>query len=373
MTREPSRRRAGKPRRRGRTGKAAGLHPAGRGSSPRCGSALKEEGHGTGTRRREWRPSPGRRFHHASGTAHANRAGRVGQRRSAGGAGARIPPSPPGLVSARPCPHCAPALSPPVLLRPVLSLGCLVPLPASAPLAAESRRSRKMPGRTRSAAGSDDLWFGRQGAKECRCGPAACDRCRRPGERRARCPARTGRPGRSRRPAGQRLLLRHRPRRAALAARPPRPGRPPLLRAAPRAEKMEIAMDRGGRAWRGFFPVGARADLRPAGPEGGHLLRHRAARRPPRVRAGLPLHGPNLFPAQVPELRRGGARLPGRADAASRRRCCAASRSAWAWPRTTSRPATRPTRPCCSGSSTTRRRRPTATTGASASTPTTAC
>ncbi len=67
--------------------------------------------------------------------------------------------------------------------------------------------------------------------------------------------------------------------------------------------KMEIAMERGGRAWRGYFPVGAELTSgRPDRKEGVYF----GAELPddhPRVRAGVPLHGRNLFPRQVPELR----------------------------------------------------------------------
>ena len=73
--------------------------------------------------------------------------------------------------------------------------------------------------------------------------------------------------------------------------------------ALPQAAKMEIAMARGGPAWRGYFPVGAeltsgRPDLKEGLYFGAEL-----GGDDPRVRAGLPLHGPNLFPRQVPELR----------------------------------------------------------------------
>jgi isopenicillin N synthase-like dioxygenase len=68
-------------------------------------------------------------------------------------------------------------------------------------------------------------------------------------------------------------------------------------------EKMEIAMARGGPAWRGYFPVGAeltsgRPDLKEGLYFGAEL-----GEDDPRVRAGLPLHGRNLFPRQVPEMR----------------------------------------------------------------------
>ncbi|MFC4533143.1 isopenicillin N synthase family dioxygenase [Sphaerisporangium dianthi] len=72
--------------------------------------------------------------------------------------------------------------------------------------------------------------------------------------------------------------------------------------ALPHEQKMEIAMARGGRAWRGFFPVGAeltsgRPDLKEGVYFGAELPDDDG-----RVRAGVPLHGRNLFPRQVPEL-----------------------------------------------------------------------
>ncbi|MET8865264.1 2-oxoglutarate and iron-dependent oxygenase domain-containing protein [Nonomuraea sp. NPDC004580] len=67
--------------------------------------------------------------------------------------------------------------------------------------------------------------------------------------------------------------------------------------ALPDEVKNEIAMERGGRAWRGFFPVGGELTSgRPDLKEGVCF----GAEEPPGPR---PLHGPNLFPAQVPELR----------------------------------------------------------------------
>jgi isopenicillin N synthase-like dioxygenase len=69
--------------------------------------------------------------------------------------------------------------------------------------------------------------------------------------------------------------------------------------------KMEIAMARGGRAWRGYFPVGAeltsgKADLKEGIYFGAELPPDH-----PRVKDGTPLHGANLFPRSVPELREG--------------------------------------------------------------------
>src|SRR5688572_23059873 len=61
--------------------------------------------------------------------------------------------------------------------------------------------------------------------------------------------------------------------------------------------KLEIRMARGGRAWRGYFPVGGELtsgepDLKEGIYFGEELGDH-----------GVPLHGPNLFPREIPELR----------------------------------------------------------------------
>jgi isopenicillin N synthase-like dioxygenase len=73
--------------------------------------------------------------------------------------------------------------------------------------------------------------------------------------------------------------------------------------ALPLQDKLEIAMERGGRAWRGYFPVGGELTSgRPDLKEGLYF----GAELPdddPRVLAGLPLHGRNVFPCQVPRLR----------------------------------------------------------------------
>jgi isopenicillin N synthase-like dioxygenase len=67
--------------------------------------------------------------------------------------------------------------------------------------------------------------------------------------------------------------------------------------------KLEIRMERGGRAWRGYFPVGGeltsgKPDLKEGIYFGAELDGDH-----PAVKAGVPLHGPNLFPREVPELR----------------------------------------------------------------------
>jgi isopenicillin N synthase-like dioxygenase len=68
--------------------------------------------------------------------------------------------------------------------------------------------------------------------------------------------------------------------------------------ALPEPAKLEIEMARGGRAWRGYFPVGAELTAGdPDRKEGLYFGGELPAGHP------LPLHGPNLFPRQVPELR----------------------------------------------------------------------
>lgn len=70
----------------------------------------------------------------------------------------------------------------------------------------------------------------------------------------------------------------------------------------PEEQKSEIAMARGGRAWRGWFPVGGELTSgRPDQKEGLYFGTELPVT-DPRVLAGTPLHGRNLFPAQVPEL-----------------------------------------------------------------------
>ncbi len=73
--------------------------------------------------------------------------------------------------------------------------------------------------------------------------------------------------------------------------------------ALPAADRMRVAMLHGGRAWRGYFPVGGELtsglpDLKEGMYFGTELPPDDA-----RVRAGWPLHGANLWPAEVPALR----------------------------------------------------------------------
>ena len=67
--------------------------------------------------------------------------------------------------------------------------------------------------------------------------------------------------------------------------------------------KMTIAMARGGRAWRGYFPVGGELTSgRPDLKEGLYLGTELGSDHP-RVRAGVPMHGANLWPTDPPGLK----------------------------------------------------------------------
>lgn len=70
-----------------------------------------------------------------------------------------------------------------------------------------------------------------------------------------------------------------------------------------RDTKMKIAMDLGGRAWRGFFPVGGELTSGVPDLKEGIYFGAELGKDHPAVAAGLPLHGPNLFPAFPAELR----------------------------------------------------------------------
>lgn len=72
--------------------------------------------------------------------------------------------------------------------------------------------------------------------------------------------------------------------------------------AQPLETKLAIAMARGGRAWRGYFPLGG--ELTSGAPDWKEGI-YFGAELPdddPRVRAGTPLHGKNLVPGEPPEL-----------------------------------------------------------------------
>jgi isopenicillin N synthase-like dioxygenase len=67
--------------------------------------------------------------------------------------------------------------------------------------------------------------------------------------------------------------------------------------ALPEAAKAEIAMARGGVAWRGWFPVGDELTSGRPDQKEGVYFGTELPPDDPRVLAGTPLHGPNLFPA----------------------------------------------------------------------------
>jgi len=68
-------------------------------------------------------------------------------------------------------------------------------------------------------------------------------------------------------------------------------------------EKAEIAMARGGRAWRGWFPVGGELTSGIPDRKEGIYFGTELDAGDRRVRAGVPLHGPNLFPRRPAALR----------------------------------------------------------------------
>ena len=73
--------------------------------------------------------------------------------------------------------------------------------------------------------------------------------------------------------------------------------------ALPKPEKLEIAMAKSGRAWRGFFAVGDELTSgRPDIKEGIYFGTELPADHP-RVAAHWPLHGANLWPGQIPGMR----------------------------------------------------------------------
>jgi isopenicillin N synthase-like dioxygenase len=73
--------------------------------------------------------------------------------------------------------------------------------------------------------------------------------------------------------------------------------------ALPVEDKLEISMERGGRAWRGYFPVGGELTSGQPDLKEGLYFGAELPGDDPRVQAGLPLHGGNRFPRQVPRLR----------------------------------------------------------------------
>jgi isopenicillin N synthase-like dioxygenase len=73
--------------------------------------------------------------------------------------------------------------------------------------------------------------------------------------------------------------------------------------ALPTSEKARIGMDHGGAAWRGWFPVGGELTSGRPDDKEGIYFGEDLSPDDPRVSAGWPLHGANLWPAAVPGLR----------------------------------------------------------------------
>jgi isopenicillin N synthase-like dioxygenase len=61
-------------------------------------------------------------------------------------------------------------------------------------------------------------------------------------------------------------------------------------------------MEHGGPAWRGWFPLGGELTSGTPDDKEGFYVGAELAADDARVRAGTPLHGPNIFPAELPEL-----------------------------------------------------------------------
>jgi isopenicillin N synthase-like dioxygenase len=72
--------------------------------------------------------------------------------------------------------------------------------------------------------------------------------------------------------------------------------------ALPDEDKATIAMAKGGRAWRGWFPLGDELTSGVPDRKEGIYFGTELPADDPRVLAGLPLHGPNLFPAEPADL-----------------------------------------------------------------------
>jgi len=69
-------------------------------------------------------------------------------------------------------------------------------------------------------------------------------------------------------------------------------------------KKLDIKMAHGGRAWRGYFPVGDELTSGYPDAKEGIYFGAELNDDDPRVKAGTPLHGKNLFPDGMPEFRK---------------------------------------------------------------------
>ncbi len=73
--------------------------------------------------------------------------------------------------------------------------------------------------------------------------------------------------------------------------------------ALPDSEKSLISMEQAGTAWRGWFPLGGEVTSGVADQKEGLYFGTELDGSDPRVRDGLPLHGPNLFPIRPSGMR----------------------------------------------------------------------
>ena len=68
-------------------------------------------------------------------------------------------------------------------------------------------------------------------------------------------------------------------------------------------KKLGIRMEKGGRAWRGYFPVGGELTSGKPDLKEGLYFGAELGADDPLVRSGTPMHGPNLFPENIPLFR----------------------------------------------------------------------
>jgi isopenicillin N synthase-like dioxygenase len=72
--------------------------------------------------------------------------------------------------------------------------------------------------------------------------------------------------------------------------------------ALPLGEKMKISMSKGGKAWRGYFPVGEEFTSGKPDHKEGIYFGPELPENHPKVLGGIPLHGKNLFPEEPSEF-----------------------------------------------------------------------
>lgn len=73
--------------------------------------------------------------------------------------------------------------------------------------------------------------------------------------------------------------------------------------ARPESEKAAVAMVEGGTAWRGWFPLHGELTSGTPDHKEGYYFGRELPPTDPRVQAGIPLHGPNVWPTAPAELR----------------------------------------------------------------------